>query len=290
VSGGFFLTVDFEEFAHDLKRDLGLWETGPLRVDALWSGYERIARFLARHGDAKATFFCTGIIAERAPDLVGRIAADGHEVACHYFFHDEMDRSSAEDVSRFAARAKEALEDAAGTEVLGFRAPKFRIERRDPAQYRAIARLFRYDSSWYGASPEEARAFLRRMGVDALALFPVFAAPPFRGAPPLRLGGSYLKLFPLGVAERWIARAEAAGQAPIVYVHPYELATEGDFLLDLAELAPLGAARAAYWWLRQNQWHRAGNGGFEAKLSALARAQGLRGRLRDHLDAAVTLG
>ena len=46
-----------------------------------------LLRVLRRHG-ARATFFLIGERAERSPDLVRRIAADGHEMANH-LMHDE---------------------------------------------------------------------------------------------------------------------------------------------------------------------------------------------------------
>ena len=46
-----------------------------------------LLRVLRRHG-ARATFFLIGERARAHPDLVGRIAADGHEVANH-LMHDE---------------------------------------------------------------------------------------------------------------------------------------------------------------------------------------------------------
>jgi peptidoglycan-N-acetylglucosamine deacetylase len=46
-----------------------------------------LLRVLRRHG-ARATFFLIGERAQCYPDLVGRIAADGHEVANH-LMHDE---------------------------------------------------------------------------------------------------------------------------------------------------------------------------------------------------------
>ena len=45
-----FLSIDFEDFSHDFKRELGVWDTGPLRVDALWRSYEKIDAFLKAHG------------------------------------------------------------------------------------------------------------------------------------------------------------------------------------------------------------------------------------------------
>ena len=37
-----YLSIDFEDFNHDLKRSLGLWESGPLNKDFLWEKYNII--------------------------------------------------------------------------------------------------------------------------------------------------------------------------------------------------------------------------------------------------------
>lgn len=276
------LSIDFEDMAHDMKRDLGLWETGPIRADALWQSYHDIDAFLRAHGGAtgqKATFFCTGVIAEQEPDLIARIAADGHEIACHYHFHDRMDGQDITIVDRMLGRAKAALEDASGVTVRGFRAPQFRIDRTEPSQYRTVMRYFDYDSSFPAADREEVAAF--RAAVD-LGDFPIL--PIYRGqimGQNFRLGGSYLKLFPGAMARRSIAAAEAAGFAPHIYLHPYEFTANGSYRLSSRERRPLGMPRALYWGVRQEQWHRAGNRSLPTKLAHLIGRDGLAGRLDD---------
>ncbi len=277
---GAILSIDFEDFAHDLKRDLGLWKTGPLRGDALWRCYEDIDGFLSRH-KARATFFCTGIIAEHLPDLIARIAGDGHEVACHYYFHDEMQHQAPARIERNLQRAQDVLQTAAGSPVIGFRAPKFRIDKTAPAQYRAVERHFLYDSSLCVGNRAAVGEFAARMRLQTLRLLPIFAARPLPGFARLKLGGSYVKLFPMGVTEHMIRKCRAAGMLPHVYLHPYEFAQAGEFRLSGAERAPLGARSSAYWGLRQHQWHTLGNRSLPARLDALFNRLGLRGRLRD---------
>lgn len=283
MSGPIFLSIDFEDFAHDLKRDLGIWDSGPLRIDALWRAYEAIDGFLNDHG-ARATFFCTGVIADQAPDLIARIAADGHEIACHAHFHDILDRMDSRAVAAALARAKAALQDAANQTVHGFRAPKFRILKSDPVQYRVVEGLFAYDSSLTCASRSEAADFARRMGLEHLHLLPVCQARAVAGLPPLKLGGSYLKLFPRGVAERLIAGCRAAGMIPHIYLHPYEFMADGAFLLSAPELRGLPLRHRLYWQARQHQWHSLGNAGLDRKLRALTKDAPLGGRLIDHLE------
>jgi peptidoglycan/xylan/chitin deacetylase (PgdA/CDA1 family) len=78
---------------------------------------------LAEHG-ARATFFCIGARAERHPELVARIADEGHRVENHtydhpngfYFFGPRR-------MTREIQRAQETLRNAAGTSPALFRAP-----------------------------------------------------------------------------------------------------------------------------------------------------------------------
>ena len=84
-----WLSIDFEDIAHDFKREFGIPQDGSLRADALRRAYAAIETFCRTDLDgARLTFFTTGILAEKCPDIVARIAADGHEIACHYFWHD----------------------------------------------------------------------------------------------------------------------------------------------------------------------------------------------------------
>src|SRR5262249_58209229 len=84
---------------------------------------------LAERG-IRATFFIVGQIAEADPGLVRSIHEAGHEVASHGWDHRRilvMDPASfREDVRR----SKEALEQASGSAVVGYRAPTFRLFRK----------------------------------------------------------------------------------------------------------------------------------------------------------------
>jgi polysaccharide deacetylase family protein (PEP-CTERM system associated) len=90
---------------------------------------ERLLDLFEEHHVA-ATFFILGWVAERHPALVARIAAAGHEVACHSHEHRlvyDLTRSQFRDDVR---RAKAAIEGAAGTRVFGYRAPSYSITPR----------------------------------------------------------------------------------------------------------------------------------------------------------------
>ena len=86
-----YLTIDFEDFSHDLGRHLHLDPPLSMRLDALYKAYFDINNLINKIGNGtKITFFVTGILSEKFPDLIKQISDDGHEIACHYHYHEEM--------------------------------------------------------------------------------------------------------------------------------------------------------------------------------------------------------
>ena len=128
------LSFDFEEC--DLPRESGvdfpIEEGMKLSVE----GANAVLDVLVRQA-VKATFFCTLNFAERAPEVMRRIVAAGHEVAAHGVDHF---RQTPED----PFRCKEGLERLLpGVKVIGYRQP-----RMFPVDDAALARAgYRYNSS-----------------------------------------------------------------------------------------------------------------------------------------------
>ena len=172
-----YLTIDFEDFNHDLKRGLGICDSGPINYDFLWEKYQLINNIFKKSNSGEGsfgTFFCTGIIAEKEPELIKKIADDGHEIACHYYFHDVMKNQSLETVKNNLIKAKSLLEEASGKSVRGFRAPYFDIEKQNSSQYKLIEKLFDYDSSFACNTNKELNQFKRKMSLNTLKLIPVY--------------------------------------------------------------------------------------------------------------------
>lgn len=93
----------------------------------------------------RATFFVTGEIADRIPEVVKAIVRDGHEVGCHGLHHEDFDTYAPEEQFRRISTATEHLTRAAGSRPLGFRAPR---HRANIATLLALERLnYAYDSS-----------------------------------------------------------------------------------------------------------------------------------------------
>lgn len=281
-----WLSIDFEDIAHDFKREFGLAHDGSMRETALWRAYDAIETFCQRDlGGARLTFFTTGILAEKCPGLVARLARDGHEIACHYHWHD-MARDDPPDV--FEAnlrRAIDALETASGQRVLGFRAPRFSLGIADVAHFGVLERLFAYDSSVTLRDTADLEAFRAAVGIERLVLLPVTKRKVWRGLPPLRTGGAHLKYAPASVTCRSLDLAARGGLAPMVYLHPYEFVADGSFRFPLSEMTGLAPRRKAFLWARQVHCHVLGNAGVPDRLRAIFRQFAPGGTMRELLPA-----
>ncbi len=279
-----WLSIDFEDIAYDFKREFDIPQDGSLREDALWRSYEAIEDFCQRHaGGARLTFFTTGIVAAKCPGVVARIAKDGHEVACHYHYHDMARDDPPETFDANLRRAIAALEDAAGEKVLGFRAPRFSIRAGDVTHLRVLETLFAYDSSVTVADAAEL-ATLRANAGDRLRVFPVVRQKVVPGLPPLRTGGAYLKLFPPSVTLKGLAMAEAIGAVPMLYLHPYEFMADRAFYFPMREMGDLRLRSKLFLWARQTHCHVIGNRGVPGKLRAVLEGVELGGPMRGLLE------
>jgi peptidoglycan-N-acetylglucosamine deacetylase len=82
----------------------------------------KVLDILAREG-VTATFFLIGQRAAAAPDLVRRIAREGHDVGNHTWSHRSLWLCGPRETEREIVRGHEAIADAAGTAPRFFRAP-----------------------------------------------------------------------------------------------------------------------------------------------------------------------
>ena len=90
-------------------------------------GTPRILTALDRH-DATATFFVLVPRARRHRELLGEIAAAGHEIALHGIDHRRLTQFPPAEVHRRTADGRRELEDLIGTTVRWFR-PPYGIQR-----------------------------------------------------------------------------------------------------------------------------------------------------------------
>ncbi len=69
----------------------------------------------------KASFFSSGWIADRFPDLLAEIADRGHEIASTGYFQKAVRELNAEEFSEEVVQSRIALERASGREIIGYR-------------------------------------------------------------------------------------------------------------------------------------------------------------------------
>jgi polysaccharide deacetylase family protein (PEP-CTERM system associated) len=203
------------------------WDSVPCRIER----NVEIVLDVLEQGQAKATFFTLGWVAERYPTLVRRIADAGHEIASHgYGHHRATDQSSAAFLSDIRL-AKLLLQDISGQDVKGYRAPSFSIGKRNLWAFDCIVDAgYSYSSSVYPirhdhyGMPEAPRfPFEPRPGLVEL---PVATSRVLTVNVPAG-GGGYFRLLPYSVS-RWLIRRVNVndGRPAIFYFHPWELDPE----------------------------------------------------------------
>jgi polysaccharide deacetylase family protein (PEP-CTERM system associated) len=204
------------------------WSTREYRVEA----NTEVILELCADKNIRGTFFILGWVAEKSPQLVKRIAAAGHEIACHGFSHQLIYRQTQEVFREETFRSKHFLEDTIGKAVTGYRAASFSITRDSLwALDTLIDAGFEYDSSVFpihhdrygipGASPAPGRIVAPSQ--RTLVEFPMSAAKFFGVQVPVS-GGGYFRILPY-----WVTRAglkqinEEAGRPFTFYLHPWEV-------------------------------------------------------------------
>ncbi len=190
---------------------------------------ERILELLASKS-IRATFFVLGWVAERCPDLVKRIASEGHEVASHGYGHQLITSLTPSEFRDDVRRAKGILEGILSQPVHGYRAPSFTITQQTIwALPILIEEGYCYDSSIFpvvhdrygvpGANPH-----VHQLVTSAGELWEV---PPSTvklcGVRVPIAGGGYFRLYPYRILRGLLRRLEREGGSFVMYLHPWEL-------------------------------------------------------------------
>lgn len=223
------LTVDVEDYfqvsAFELCVERRDWEAIPCRIER---NMDRILQMFADR-DVKATFFTLGWIAERYPQLVRRMVAEGHEVASHGYEHTRVTNQDHEAFRSDVARTKRLLEDLSGEEVKGYRAASYSIGADNLWALDVLHQEgYRYSSSIYPirhdlyGMPEAPRFAFRPQPAGILEI-PVTTVELGGRKLPCG-GGGYFRLLPYTVS-RWAMRRvnRRDGQACLFYFHPWEI-------------------------------------------------------------------
>ena len=222
------LSVDVEEYFQ-----VGAFERTIAKAD--WPSYaSRVAGNTGRVLDlfagagVHATFFTLGWVAQRHPALIRRIVAEGHEIASHGWDHQRVFTMSADEFRNDLARARGALEDAAGMAVTGYRAPSFSIDTRTPWAHPVLAEEgYRYSSSVAPVAHDhygwrESPRFAWRPLADAdLIELPVTVAEV--AGRRMATGGGFFRLLPAALTDLAVRQVTRADRPAVFYFHPWEV-------------------------------------------------------------------
>lgn len=223
------MSVDVEDyfqvsaFEHTISRSD--WDDMPSR---LARNVDRILKLFGEH-DTKATFFVLGWVADRYPDIVRRIADEGHEVASHGYEHTrvtDLDRNQfLEDVRR----TRGLLEDVSGVPVVGYRAPSFSIGADTLWAHDSLLEAgYKYSSSVFPISHDHyglpaAPRFPFRTSNSGLLEVPLSSLPLFGRNWPCA-GGGYFRLLPFAYSRWALGRINRKESMPgVFYFHPWEI-------------------------------------------------------------------
>jgi polysaccharide deacetylase family protein (PEP-CTERM system associated) len=223
------LSVDVEDWfqvgAFENVIDRKNWDALECRVEA---NTDKILMMFDAAG-VKGTFFTLGWIAERYPALIRQIVAQGHEVASHGWDHSRVFNMTAEQFSHDISRARKTLEDISGSEVTGYRAPSFSIDKRTPWAHEELARAgYAYSSSvapvkhdHYGW-PEAPRFGFRPVNGSDFIELPVTTAR-FIGRTLAAGGGGFFRMLPYGFSQWAVRQVNSESRPAIIYFHPWEI-------------------------------------------------------------------
>ena len=127
------LSFDIEEFDMPFEYHKTIGFDEQLRIST--EGTFTLLGLLEKH-NIKATFYCTANYAMHKPEVIAKIARDGHEVASHGYFHSDFK-------VEHLKQSKDALEKLSGKTVTGYR-----MARMMPVDEREIAKAgYVYNSS-----------------------------------------------------------------------------------------------------------------------------------------------
>lgn len=237
---------------HALSFDIEDWfhivEVKAVEDPALWPELHKKHSLVERYTDhildlceqakTKATFFVLGWVAERHPDLVRRIAAQGHELATHSYWHRKVYELSPQTFSEDIAQSIDAIKNAVPeAEITGFRAPSFSITEGAEWAFDVLLDAgIQYDASLFPAERGHG-GYPCAQGIHDITTpsgrsipeLPMSVAPVGIGPLKKRMcysGGGYLRLLPHSLIDQGIESERQAGRPSVVYLHPRDFAPD----------------------------------------------------------------
>ena len=225
-------TIDTEDWYHANFED-DLFSNDSNIISTVEANVDRYLRLFSEN-NIKATFFVLGFVVEQHPNMVKKIADEGHEIASHGYGHQLVYKQTPEEFKEDVYRSKVLLEDCVGQEIIGYRAPSWSITEKSLWALDILDELgFKYDSAIFPTKnfiygipyaprvPHDASVY----GKKNLNI--ITAPPSTRKIGNFNIpfsGGAYFRLFPEKLIECFTDYVNGKEKSPVVfYLHPREI-------------------------------------------------------------------
>ncbi len=222
------MSVDVEDYfqvsAFDGHIHRSQWDSLPHRV----LRNTNIILDLFAENNTQATFFVLGWVAERYPELVRRIVAEGHELASHGYGHERATQQSRAEFKEDISKARKILQDLSALDIKGYRAPSYSINKSNlwvhdellEAGYQYSSSIYPVKHDLYGIPDAPRFAYKCENGLLEIPI----TTTQFAGRNLPAGGGGFFRLYPYVLSRKIIQRVNQKDQqAAIFYFHPWEL-------------------------------------------------------------------
>ena len=224
-----YLTIDVEDYfqvsAFEDVVASNDWDSMEHRV---FNNTSAILQLLKKY-EVKATFFIVGWIAEKHPEVVQAVMADGHEIGCHSYWHRRIYELTPEEFRADTLKAKSVLEKISNRKITSYRAPSYSITKKSLWALDILKELgFTTDSSIFPIThdiygiPDSPR-FHYKFDTQNIDEYPLSTAVFFGKNLPIA-GGGYFRLFPYWFTKFALKKINNKDRQPFVfYLHPWEI-------------------------------------------------------------------
>ena len=221
---GNILTIDLEEWYHALFSQNSPSKDKQIFEDRVKSTIDIVLGVLDKK-DCYATFFVLGELVNKYPEMIKRIADDGHEIGVHGYSHKQVCEMSVEEFRHELRECKRLIQKVLSKDPVSFRAPAFSLKLDMIWAFQVLEEEgFKFDSSifptlnpLYGDIKAPREPFMK----GAIKEFPPTTLNVM-GLPLPVAGGFYFRAFPLALIKYGIKNCIKREVPFMLYLHPWE--------------------------------------------------------------------
>lgn len=193
--------------------------------------------FLLAETNSLATFFITGKVLDKEPELVKKINDAGHEIAVHSLNHKPLWKKNPKKFRIEIKHLSNKIKEISGQNPIGHRAVNFSLNNKTKWALKILSdNNFKYDSSIlrYGLKPNFYKVASQQNGLIEI---PVFS------------GGIYIRLIPWFIFKE-LLKNKLEKQPTCLYLHPF------DFLAKVPDINMPKFKKLLKYYNTKNTWHK----------------------------------